>query len=226
MRGIVHRPTDIVPAVLSGLPGTVPPVTDEPDSNGPPNLYRGTCIRCGHVLVVDEPARQNAERPRGPWAPCPRCAKPWALAAFAVDAGVERRHLAPVPLEPVTDAEFTSGPNAAAGFGDPGELTRLTDVDSGVFEVRTVTSWYVIDLDARALHRLPATILPDDTMAETAIVYHFHIDGGWLPLVELHQCELGERMRATVHFDDQDQPLRSTLVRSIRPYRTSRTPGT
>ena len=67
---------------------------------------------------------------------------------------------------------------------------------------------------------------PGDTMAATAIVFHFQTDGNWLPLVELHECELGQRMRATVRIDDLDQPLRSTLVRSIRPYLGPRTPMT
>jgi hypothetical protein len=117
------------------------------------------------------------------------------------------------------DVEPAAENGGLTAAGSARSLTELIDSDSGVFEVRTVTSWYVIDLDARALHRLPATIHPDDPMAATAIVYHFHIDGGWLPLVELHRCAFGERMRATIVIDGHDQPLVTTLVRSIRPYR-------
>lgn len=90
-------------------------------------------------------------------------------------------------------------------------LDRLEDTDDGCFVVRTHTGRYLLDLAHRRLVREPVTL----TARGRSLTWTFEVDGLWLPLVKLHECTVGAGMRAVIRIAEQDQPLRTSPVRSI-----------
>ena len=76
-------------------------------------LYRGTCVTCGQTVEVVLPPRRatdSNDHPRR--TPCRTCAKPWALLAYDMNAGVDTEPLALIALtlvgEMPTDSDLTS----------------------------------------------------------------------------------------------------------------------
>lgn len=103
------------------------------------------------------------------------------------------------------------GHRVADGAWPP--LQEVRDDGDGRYEIATVTGGYLLDLCQRRLMRFPRTL----TTRHGPATLTFEVDRRWLPLVELTTCVVGSSMRAIVRIDGVDQPLRSSMVRSIRP---------
>ncbi|QWC83713.1 hypothetical protein KLP28_08620 [Nocardioidaceae bacterium] len=95
----------------------------------------------------------------------------------------------------------------------PTQLDFVTDGshDRGRHIVRTVTGSYLLDLTQRRLMRTPTTL----TCGTQAMTLTFDVDGRWLPLRELNECEVGKPLRARVLIAGVSQPLRSSPVQCI-----------
>lgn len=97
--------------------------------------------------------------------------------------------------------------------------TALEDSSTGVWLVRTETSAYRLDLDARLASRLPGDgVTPD---SDEVFVAALRKDGLVWSLDELVHCSIGEPMVILAHgiSDDPDVSTvrRTTFVQSIEP---------
>lgn len=95
------------------------------------------------------------------------------------------------------------------------EIQELNNGDTGIYNVQTETSSYVIDMDRKRAMRVPysgAGIHPDHT--ENRIVHVSDLDGDndWFSFNTIKQCVVGALM-----FINQDGAgmRRSTIVRKI-----------
>lgn len=76
-------------------------------------------------------------------------------------------------------------------------IEELTDESTGLFNVQTETSSYLIDMDKRQAMRSPYTgagIHPDHAENRAVYVAKFDTDCEWFSFHALKQCKVGELM--------------------------------
>ena len=99
-------------------------------------------------------------------------------------------------------------------------MDHLDESDTGVFQVTTESSIYLIDTVRGRMIRFPgagegARLTVDGVLV---IVSDLPEDGKWMPLVVLVKCRVGEPLYAITESPDGDQYWRvSTFVQDIRP---------
>lgn len=96
------------------------------------------------------------------------------------------------------------------------EVTELTENDTGMWNVQTETSSYIIDMDNHKAMRMPNTgagIHPDH--AENRVIYVSTLphDGEWFDFATLKQCTVGELMFI---YQGRNGMRRSTIVCKIQ----------
>ena len=99
--------------------------------------------------------------------------------------------------------------------------TRLADDDHGRWQVTTVTSIYVVDLDRRTVSRVPGTGGGhglDRSWGVRYVVAHLDDDLRTLPLDRLIRCEVGRPFTFKTPRDGAPgfRPRISTEIREIR----------
>lgn len=104
-------------------------------------------------------------------------------------------------------------------------VRELANGDVGVRRVTTITSTYLLDMDARRVKRTPASeaeaVVATD--GDTTVVVPINAlsgDGAWLRLHALTRCRLGQRMLLRLQHDTgRIAPLTSTHVQCIQRVR-------
>ena len=92
---------------------------------------------------------------------------------------------------------------------------ELTDESTGLWNVQTETSSYLIDMDKRKAMRSPNTgagIHPDYAENREVYVAKLPQDGDWFSFHTLKQCKVGEFMFI---YEGSDGIRRSTIVCKI-----------
>ena len=95
----------------------------------------------------------------------------------------------------------------------------IEDTDTGLWQITTETSVYLIDLDHRRFRRIPGAAAGTHRTDDAVLVEVRDLPGdfGWLPLLELLMCRLGEPLLALEGTPDTETTWRqSTLVQNIR----------
>ena len=97
------------------------------------------------------------------------------------------------------------------------EVAELFDGATGLWNVQTETSSYVINMDERIAMRVPASgagIHPDHAENRIVVVNTLPHDNDWFSFTKLEQCEVGKVMY--IYEDSRLGKRRSTLVRKIQ----------
>lgn len=97
------------------------------------------------------------------------------------------------------------------------EVTELNDDATGLWNVQTETSSYVINMDERIAMRAPwkgAGIHPDHTENRIVVVNALPHDNDWFSFTKLEKCKIDESMY--IYEDSRLGYRKSTLVRKIQ----------
>lgn len=119
------------------------------------------------------------------------------------------------------------GPGAEAG-AIPQPVDELTDTDTGRWQITTVTSLYLLDLDRREVIRIPSPSGGDHGLDQhTGLRYEirrFDEDRRSVSLYRIIECVLGERMYLWIDPDEHTVfRVISTPVQQIRRLPTAAT---
>ena len=97
------------------------------------------------------------------------------------------------------------------------EANELKDSDTGVWQVKTEASSYIVDLDERQFLRNPGNGLGVDPSIKGRIVLVNKLQGDsqWLGLDSIGLCEVGSVMVLNISGGLPYPWIRSTYVRSI-----------
>ena len=94
-------------------------------------------------------------------------------------------------------------------------VKELDDNATGLWNVQTETSSYLIDMDNKRAMRAPyagAGIHPDHAENRMVYVNNIYGDGEWFPISTIKQCIVGELMFL---YQPNAGMRRSTIVRKI-----------